>query len=110
MFPGIFDSSEPPGNRFLKNGPEEIATQRGHVGCCPFEIISSVVFVFLFSTADCVLSLSVIGQRVETVLTGSTFQRLSGKTSVSGFVAFSPYEEEPSEGLQRKLLCKIKKL
>ena len=109
MFPGIFHSPETPGNRFLKNGPEEIATQRGHVRCCPFGIILSVIF-FSLSAAHCVLSLSVIGQSVKTVLTGSTFQRLSGYTSVSGFVAFSPFEEEPSEGLQRKLLCKIKKL
>ena len=68
-----------------------------------------VCYFFSLSAAHCVLSLSVIGQSVKTVLTGSTFQRLSGYTSVSGFVAFSPFEEEPSEGLQRNLVCKNKK-
>jgi len=69
-----------------------------------------VFFLFNGGMAIWVTNLAVIGQRLNTVLTGSTFQRLSVMTSVGGFVAFSPFEEEPSEGLQRKLLCKIKKL
>ena len=48
LFPGIFESLQPPGHRFIKHVPEEFATQRGQFGCCPFEIISSVVFVFSF--------------------------------------------------------------